>query len=274
MSTIAIPGAIGAADQQRLPFVHQVSMLTLRNLRVLFRAPLSVLPGVFISIFTLFIYEASLGGASNFLPGLVGKSYLGFILPLCIVTSALSGAGLAGQAIVRDIASGYFNKLLLAPISRVALVLAAVLSGGVLLTIQSTVVLLVGVFMGLQSATGLLGMLAVVGFSALTGIALCGFSVGIALRSGDAGATEGASFLFFPFSFLTASFVPLELLGGWLRTAAEVNPVTYILNATRALLLDGWKPEIITQGLVSCLLLASVTFTFAFFGLRARARMK
>lgn len=96
-------------------------MMMWRTLITNLRVPAVVLPSLVISVFFLFVYEASLSGAANFF--LAGQSYLGFILPLSVVSAALSGAGVAGQSIVRDIENGYFDKLMLTPVSRVALVL-------------------------------------------------------------------------------------------------------------------------------------------------------
>jgi ABC-2 type transport system permease protein len=233
-----------------------------------------VIPSILISAFFLFVYEASLGGASQFLPGLAGKSYLGFILPVAVVSAALSGAGVAGQAIVRDIESGYFDKLLLTPVSRAALLLGAMIAGALVLVLQTSVVTLLGVLLGLSPATGVWGILVVLLFALLLGTAFAGFTVGIALRSGSAAATQGASFLFFPLTFITATFVPANLLSGWLKTAAQYNPITYLLDAMRSVLLNGWEGDVLLRGVLSCLALGAITFWFAFTSLRARTRQK
>lgn len=271
--TLATQAAAAApSENRRMPFLLQVSTLMWRTLVTNFRVPAGVLPPIIISAFFLLVYEASLGGASNFLPGLSGKSYLGFILPLSVVSAALSGAGVAGQSIVRDIENGYFDKLLLTPVSRAALLLGPMLAGAVILVLQTGIVIGVALLMGLEPVTGLPGLLATLGFALLLGTGFAGFTVGIALFSGSAAATQGASFLFFPLSFLTATFVPIELLNGWIRTAAELNPITYLLDAMRTILLDGWQTEIILRGLSSVLVLGALLFAFAFWSLRSRVR--
>jgi ABC-2 type transport system permease protein len=269
---LAEQSAQSAVETRTMPFLLQVSTMTWRTLVTNFRVPAGVLPGIFISGFFLLVYEASLGGASNFLPGLAGQSYLGFILPLSIVSAALSGAGVAGQSIVRDIESGYFDKLMLTPINRGALLLGAMIAGAIILVIQALVIIGIALLMGLQPVTGAAGLLAVVAFSLFLGTAFSGFSVGVALLSGSAAATQGSSFLFFPLSFLTATFVPIELLTGWIKTAAIYNPITYVLDATRTIMNSGWEAEPILRGLGSCLLMAAVLFAFALYGLRARVK--
>ncbi len=249
---------------------HQITMMAWRSLVTTFRIPAAIIPGIIISVFFLFVYTGSLGNASNFLPGLAGKSYLAFILPVSIVSSALSGAGVAGQAIVRDIENGYFDKLLLTPISRAALLLGPMIAGAVTLGLQTVIVLAVGLLLGLQSATGFAGLLVVVGIALLLGVGFSGFTVSIALRSGSAAATQGGSFLFFPLTFLTATFVPVALLSGWIKTAAIFNPITYVLEAMRSVLLEGWQPDVLARGLASAAVLGVVLFIFALLSLRSR----
>ncbi len=253
-----------------MPLPLQITTMAWRSLVTTFRIPAAIIPGIIISVFFLFVYTGSLGNASNFLPGLAGKSYLAFILPVSIVSSALSGAGVAGQAIVRDIENGYFDKLLLTPISRAALLLGPMIAGAVTLGLQTVIVLAVGILLGLQSATGVGGMLVVVGLALILGVGFSGFTVSIALRSGSAAATQGGSFLFFPLTFLTATFVPVSLLSGWIKTAAIYNPITYILEAMRSVLLDGWQPEVLARGLLSASVLGIVLFIFALISLRSR----
>jgi ABC-2 type transport system permease protein len=243
-----------------------IFLLTIRSLTTILRTPEALLPPVAISIFFLVIYQSTLGKASSFIPG-IGGSYLGFILPLSIVSGSLSA-----QNLVRDIERGYFDKLLLTPVKRTALLLAPIMAGAVILGIQSSIVVAVGLLLGLQPATGFIGLLAVIGLSILLGIGFAGFTVSAALGSGSAAATQGASFLFFPLTFLAPTFVPLSLLSGWLAVAAKLNPITYVMEAMRSLLNTGWDSQAIAIAILACLLLAAATYTLSAFALRVRTR--
>ncbi|MBK8023807.1 MAG: ABC transporter permease [Chloroflexi bacterium] len=203
-----------------------------------------------------------------------GQSYLGFILPLSIVSAALSGASVAGQSIVRDIENGYFDKLMLTPVNRAALLLGPMIAGAILLAMQTVVVVVIALLLGLEPVTGPLGLVGVIGIALLLGVGFSGFTVGIALRTGNAAATSGASFLFFPLSFLTATFVPYDLLTGWIKTAAFINPITYILDAMRTILNTGWDGEIILRGIGACAAMGLVLFIWAYTGLRSRTKRK
>ncbi|MCU0497597.1 MAG: ABC transporter permease [Anaerolineae bacterium] len=271
-SQTPIAAETSAPSVNRMPFLLQVSTMTWRTLITNIRVPAVVLPPLIISVFFLFIYEASLSGAARFF--LAGQSYLGFILPLSVISASLSGAGVAGQSIVRDISTGYFDKLLLTPVSRGALILGPMIAGAILLAFQTLVVLGVALLMGLNPVTGVPGLLAVIGFSLLLGTGFSGFNVGLALRSGSAAATQSGGFIFFPLSFLTATFVPLDLLDGWIKVAATYNPITYILEAMRAILNTGWDTEIVLRGLSSCVGLGIVMFAFALWSLRGRTARK
>ncbi len=257
-------------NQASLPL--QIALVTWRNLVTIFRTPTALVPPLVISIFFLVIYESTLGKAAGFIPNLSGNSYLGFILPLSIVSSSLSGSGIAAQNLVRDIESGYFDKLLLTPVSRTALLLGPILAGALILGVQASVVIGVAMLLGLQSATGFAGLAVVVGLAILLGTGFAGFTVSAALGSGSAAATQGASFLFFPLTFLTASFVPLDLLDGWLQTAAKLNPITYVLEAMRGLLNTGWDSTALTQGVAACLILGVAMYALAVYALRVRTR--
>jgi ABC-2 type transport system permease protein len=256
-------------------FSSQVLILTIRYIQTILRTPGAYLPSLVLSIFTLLIYTASLGGAAAFIPGLIGKSYLAFILPGAVLNSALSSSGIAGQSIVRDIASGYFDKLMLTPVSRGAVLLSAMFAGAIVLGVQTTLVTIVGLLLGLNPPTGLAGLLAIIVIALLVGNALAGLTVGVGLRSGNPAATQGISFLFFPLTLLTAAFVPYDLLQGWIRVAAQLNPVTYILQAMRTILMDGWgNTSEILLGTLIAVALGLVTFIFAAFSLRVRTRQR
>jgi ABC-2 type transport system permease protein len=270
-SVDSLPGGT-AVKKDRANILLQITLTTKRNLVTIARTPSALLPPLAISIFFLIIYESTLGRAAGFLPGLSDNSYLGFILPLSIVSSALAGSGIAAQNLVRDIESGYFDKLLLTPVSRTALLLGPILAGAIILGFQAVIVIGVALLLGLESATGLAGLLAVIGLAILLGTGFAGFTVSAALGSGNAAATQGAGFLFFPLTFLTASFVPLELLDGWLKTAAQLNPITYVLTAMRTTLNSGWDQTAMWQGILACLFLGIAMYALAVYALRVRTR--
>jgi len=274
MNDLSNKPAATSADMPHASFPVQLFLVTRRTLVTIFRTPSALLPPIAISVFFLVIYNSTLGKASGFIPDLGTNSYLGFILPLSIVSSSLSGAGVAAQNLVRDIETGYFDKLLLTPISRAALLMGPILAGALILGLQAHIVILVALLLGLKSATGIAGIYAAIGLAVLLGTGFAGFTVSAALGSGSAAATQGASFIFFPLTFLAPTFVPLDLLSGWLKTAATVNPITYVLEAMRSIINTGWDGGVIARALLACLILAAVMYALAVFALRVRTRRR
>ncbi|MDJ0753927.1 MAG: ABC transporter permease [Ardenticatenaceae bacterium] len=249
-------------------WLAQILMMTARSLRTLIRKPETFVPGIFTSVFFLLIFNGALGSSAQFLPGFEGVDYIAFILPLSIISAALDSP--AGQALVRDLESGYFDKLLLTPIKRSALVLGHILAGGITVVFISLVVLALAFLLGLRPAAGSAGILVLLAFTLLIGVGFGGLTVGVALRTGSSAATQGASFAFFPFVFLTSAFFPLDFLQGWLRIAATVNPVTYILDALRSLMISGFDLESLFFGILASLVISIGPFLFAVVSLRVR----
>jgi ABC-2 type transport system permease protein len=231
--------------------MNDVVLLVVRSLRNSLRVPAALIPNVAISVFFLFVFNSGLSSVAN-LPGFKG-SYLAFIIPVSIVSASVGGAGNAGQLLIRDIESGYFTKLLLTRSSRLALVWGPMVAGAALLVGQVIVILLLGLALGLKSASGVGGMFVVLFYAFLWGMAFAGYAVAVSLKTRNAAAAEAATFAFFPLIFLSTTFVPKEYIGAtWLKWAATVNPTTYIYDAMRSLLIDGWKarPLLIGAGVV------------------------
>jgi ABC-2 type transport system permease protein len=133
-------------------------------------------------------------------------------------------------------------------------------------------VTILGLVVGVSSATGVLGLVVFVIVAGLWGLAFTGFPYAIALRTGNPAAVNNAFLLFFPFAFLTTAYLPAEQMTGWLATAAKFNPVTYLLDAMRSMLMEGWDAEALLKGLAAIGLVGAVSFGLAFAALRGRVR--
>ncbi|MBC8159848.1 MAG: ABC transporter permease [Roseiflexaceae bacterium] len=276
MTTIHPPPAHTLAAARlgaRAPsLIVQVALMTRRSLLTLLRTPEAVVPNLLISVFLLLIFNGALGATAALVPELQGVAYVAFLLPFTLITAVLDSPG--GQAMIRDLSSGYFDKLLLTPIRRVALVLGHIIASGLLAVVVAAALLALGLLLGLRPAAGMISLLVVLLFALLIGTGFAGFTIGIALRTGSAAATQGASFAFFPLAFLSSAFVPLDYLQGWLRLAAQLNPVTTILNALRTLLITGWDARTLGIGLLASVLVSLLPLGFALASLHARTRRR
>lgn len=205
--------------------------LALRSLRTTWRVPALALTPLLTSVFFLVIYTGQLGRAGAGMLG--GTSYVDFIVPLVLLTTAFTGGAVAGQLIVRDVQSGYHRRLLLTRAGAARTTGAAVAAGAVVLAAQNTVVVLAGMLLGLRGA----GAAALAGLVLATTAAGVGFSllgVAAALRYGTDAAVNAATMVFFPLAFLTGAIAPRSELTGWMSVAARINPLSYLLEGLRS----------------------------------------
>ncbi len=253
--------------------IRETWFLMRRSLLVTLRNPFSFIPNLIISVFFLLVYTSGLSGISN-LPQFDGVDYLNFILPVSIVSGAVGGAGGAGQALVKDIESGYFARLLLTPVSRTAIVLGPMLAGMLQLFVQTLLIFGMAFLLGLSIPVGVSGFFLTILLALGFGLAFAGYSVGVALKTRNAQAAQAGTLLFFPLIFLSTTFVPKDLVEAeWLKIAATINPTTYIMEGMRSVLT---RPEIdwsvYWQGLIVAAVLSIAMVIFA--ALNARGALK
>src|SRR6185295_2713458 len=120
--------------------------------------------------------------------------------------------------------------------------------------------------------TGVFGAVVFIGLAALWSLTFSGFGYAIALKTGNPAAVNSSFLLFFPFLFLTSSYVPRNQLSGWLGVVAAWNPVTYLLDGLRSLVIDGWRWESLAKALLSIAVVATVSMSLCFGALRGRVR--
>ncbi len=247
-------------------FVRDIATVARRAIRTLMREPEAIIPAMLIPMFFFAVNIGSLQDvAENFGPDFDFKA---FQLPVAIIF-AVTGVSRA-NTVVTDIQSGYLDKMLITPVKRTALLLGMMVADVVLVLFLSMLVSVVGFLVGVRFATGIGGYLLFLAMSAAWGMAFTGFPYTVALRTGNPAAVNSSFLIFFPFAFLTSAFVPLEALTSWLATIATYNPVTYLLEALRSLIIEGWVVEDLLKGLAAIFGVGIVTFSLAFSALKAR----
>jgi ABC-2 type transport system permease protein len=247
---------------------HDFATIAGRGIRSVFREPEFFIPALVVPVF---FYIVNIGTLQDFAEqsGSV-EDVKAFQLPVAIIF-AVTGVSRA-SALVTDIQSGYFDRLLLTPTRRPMLLLGLMAADVVSIVLLSIPVLLLGLAVGVSFATGLVGMVAFVAYGAAWGLAFAGFPYAIALKTGNPAAVSASFILFFPFAFLTTSYLPEEALTGWLATIAVYNPVTYVLAGLRSLISDGWEFEPLAQGLAATLALTVVSFGLASLAMKGRVK--
>jgi len=217
----------------------EVLLLGRRAVREIGRIPEATIPALFIPLFFLVV---NIGQVSKTFPDttpfLHGQGYVAFQLPvslMCAVATATSGL-----ALVTEIDMGYFDKLLAAPIRRSSIIFGRLTADLVRGLMGSTVVLLAGIALGAHMASGFLGAVVLVVLAALFGVGYAGFGILVALRTRNVQATNTSFLLFFPLLFLTPNFVPFDRLSPVMEALARLNPVSYVIEGLRSLIILGW----------------------------------
>jgi ABC-2 type transport system permease protein len=237
-----------------------------RGLRAIRRMPAAFIPAMLMPIFQTIAFSGTFFAITK-IPGFPTDRSVNWYLPLaCLMGSGFSGVGL-GFGAIRDIESGFYDRLRMTPTPRFALLLGPLIACWIRVMIVVTVVILVGVGFGarLRDPLGLVTMYAAcLGISTIAG----GWALGLAFRFRDMRAAALMQLTLFNALFLTEAQTPLNVMTGWLRYIARINPMTNVLRQAR----EGWLGDVRWDatwgGLVAVAVLSGLTLWFAWRGLR------
>jgi ABC-2 type transport system permease protein len=226
----------------------QTWVLGQRALREAARTPEALLPTLFIPLFFLVV---NVGQAGKIFPAastsfLHGQGYGAFQLPSSLLLAGSFGS--AALFLVEDIEGGYFDKLRASPVPRTAIVLGRLIAESVKGLFIATGLVVLALIFGISIASGPAGFVILIALTALWSVVFVGFMQLIALKTRSAAATQSAGLVFFPLLFLTPNFVPRHLLEKPMEVAATLNPVTYVMEAIRSLILQDFVWGTILRG--------------------------
>ena len=226
----------------------QVGILGRRAVVRTVRQPANV---VFPLIFPMLLLAVNSGGlrAETRLPGFPTNSFLAFALAVPFVQGALLATVNANVEFARDIQTGFLNRLALTPVRGLVLLVGQL--GGLLAIalVQAVFYLAVGVAFGVRLETGIAGAALLLVLEAVIALAFASFGSWAALRTGSTEAVQGLFPVFFVFLFLSSMNIPRQLISTtWFRWVATVNPVSYLIEAVRSLVIQHWRWETIGLG--------------------------
>jgi ABC-2 type transport system permease protein len=248
----------------------QVGYLAERSVIRTVRQPAMIVPSLIFPLFLLAINSSGLGAATS-LPGFPTDSYLTFALGVTFMQGALFAMLGAGQSIATDIQGGFFNRLQLTPLRRPALISGQLAGIVVLGLIQAVTYLIVGLAFGAHVKAGVPGVAVVVVLSVLVSIAFAALGLALGLRTGNGEAVQGAFPLMFVLLFFSSIALPRDLIEtDWFRTVASANPVSYVIEAYRSLLIAGWDGEALALGFGVALAILAIGIYAAVAALRNR----
>jgi ABC-2 type transport system permease protein len=217
-------------------------------------------------IFPMMLLAVNSGGLKSVthLPGFPTSSYVAFALAVPFIQGALFATMNAGTELARDIQTGFLNRLALTPLRGAAL-LAGHLGGVVALGfVQACFYLSVGLAVGVRPAAGVAGVVVLLVFSALIALAFGGLGTWAALRTGSGESVQSLFPVFFVFLFLSSMAIPRNLIQQtWFRDIATANPVSYLLECVRSLIITGWDGEALVLGFGIVLALAVVALALS-----------
>jgi len=190
-------------------------------------------PIIFLVLFTQ-VFGNIAGGALQ-----TGINYETYLLPAIAVQISLVVASSSGIGLVDDIESGVFQKTLVTPMNRVAVFLGKTLSELIRIVVQVTIILVLGVVLGAEIATGIPGAVAIIGIAILFSLWFLAFSNTVALITRDQESTIiAANMVQLPLLFVSSAFLPVSSMRPWIQTVATYNPITYGVDAARAIMLN------------------------------------
>lgn len=230
-----------------LPLVRHSLALAHRTLIRIKRTPeqlidVTLQPILFVVLF-VYLFGGAIAGSQD--------AYLQYVLPALMVQTVLFASMTIGVNLNNDVKKGVFDRFRSLPIPRSAPLIGAVLGDVVRYLVSIVVLLSFGYLIGFRITTDPFQALAACALTIVFALALCWASVLIGMVMREPGAVQGVSFLImFPLTFGSSMFVPTDTMPGWLQAWVDVNPVTHLVDATRALMIGGDAAWPATQALL------------------------
>ncbi len=245
---------------------RETYFIYMRNLKAWLGQPALVISTLVMSVFMFLFFGAPLSGMTS-IPGFPSDDYYAYITGMIIVMSVVFNGADVAFALLTDMLSGYFDKLLLAPVNRFSILMGTLLVSGTRALVQVLVIVSLALAFGVSFKGGLVGLVAIIVAATVFGIATACIGLIIALRTKSVQVTQNSWLMFMPLAFLTTALMPKELLTGWFKVAVTLNPVDYVLVAVRTIIIEGWEWESILPGLwvltaTTVIMLTAATWTY------------
>jgi ABC-2 type transport system permease protein len=237
---------------------HQVLLLARRSIRGAFSSPAGYMPGIVMPLMLITINSSALQRATE-IPGFPTDRFLDFILVLAFMQGALFATSTAGLGLVRDIESGFLDRLALTPMRAGALVIAQI-SGAIMIAMASALLYVaIGLVFDVNFRSGWAGILVLLAIASWTAFAFATIGAWIALRSGQSEALQGVFPLLFATLFLSTINMPRELIqAGWFEAITRVNPVSYMVDGMRSLIVTGWDARVLAEAALVLVIVSAV----------------
>jgi ABC transporter DrrB family efflux protein len=240
--------------------------ITRRNLLVWIRVPAYIVFTVIQPVMFVLLFRYVFGGA---IP-VPGVSYVEFLLPGIIAQTAAFATFGTAIALAQELQKGVIDRLRSMPMARSAVLAGRLVADTARMFVTIVIVVGVGYAVGFRFQNGAGLAVAMVALATVFGLAICCIAAYTGLAIGDEESVQAFGLIWlFPLTFLSSAFVPIQTMPGWLQAFANNQPVTYVINAMRAMALGG---PIEANLLKSAAWLAGIFIVFAPLAVRAYKR--
>jgi ABC-2 type transport system permease protein len=249
----------------------QVAAIAQRSVLRTVRQPAVIISALLFPMMFFSINAYGLNAAAS-IPGFPADSYLDFAFAFPLIQASLFGAVTAGADLARDIESGFFDRLKLTPMRPVSLLLGMLAGIVALGLLQGVVFLALGTLLGVDVRSGFFGMVVIVFLTVLIALGFGGIGAILALRTGSVEAVESAFPLFFVAIFMSSINLPRDLIeADWFRFVATINPISYLVEGIRSLVITGWDAQALFLGFGCAVAIVVVALAGAAASLKTRA---
>ncbi len=234
------------------------------------RQPASFIPPLVFPIALMAVNAAGLQ-ASTELPGFPTASFLAFALAVPFIQGALFSTMNAGTDLARDIQTGFINRLSLTALRASALLIGQISGVVVLGVVQAIFYLIVGLTAGVRFESGPAGIAVLMVYAAIVSLAFGAIGAWLAFRTGSGEAIQALFPVLFVFLFISSMNTPRDLIDvQWFQTAATLNPVSYMIELVRSLIIEGWNVQALALGFGFTILIGVISIALASRALRTR----
>jgi ABC-2 type transport system permease protein len=258
------------ANGRAVPLGIQIRALAQRSIKRTMRQPAQIVPALLFPIILLSINTSGLDSTTE-LPGFPTDSYVTFALAFAFLQGGVFAVIGTGQNLAEDHVNGFFNRMQLTPIRASALIagqLAGTLALGFL---QAAAYISVGLAAGGHIQAGIPGALVLIALATLITLAFGSIGLIAGMRAGTPENVQGLFPIIFVFLFMSSMALPRDLIEtDWFRTIATYNPVSYMIEGIRSLLITGWDPEALALGFGFATAILVVALTVATMSIKGR----
>ena len=241
----------------------QVGALAMRSITRTARQPASAIPPLIFPVMLMAVNAAGLKPSTE-LPGFPTDSFLAFALAVPFIQGALFSTMNAGTDLARDIQTGFLNRLSLTSMRGSSLIAGQLGGIAVLGLVQAVFYIAVGLLAGVHFASGVGGIAVLLLFAALVSVGFGAVGIYLALRTGSGEAIQGLFPLLFVFLFISSMNAPRNLMEiQWFKALASINPVSYLIEAVRSLIITGWDGRALALGFGFALVITVVGLLLA-----------